>query len=110
MHDTEMLLLQNALMCSYIRSVGANTSKAEHDEIMERMAVFKEWFLSRFVSTEDRDTGNAFVILPIANVAPSYRDEYPGVPSNPIQGLRTTYLSPILGTPELTIPGRSARR
>ena len=74
---------------------------------MKRMSVFKEWFLSRFVSWQDRDTGNAFVILPVGNVAPSYRDEYPGVPSSPMQGLRTTYLSPILGTPELTIPGKS---
>lgn len=50
------------------------------------------------------DEQDAVVILPVDAVGPSYRDEYPGLPTEPVPGLRTTYLSPIVGAPELVIP------
>lgn len=84
--------------------MGASVTSAEHEEINRRFSVFRQWFLDRFMSSDGNET--VLIVLPIDVVAPNYRDAYPGVPSAATTGLRTTYLSPIVGAPELAIPSR----
>lgn len=70
--------------------------------MMERLGIFKEWFLAKYGL--DNEHSN-IIVLPISTVAPDYRHVFPEFPPHYVPGLRTTYLSPILGSPELSIPG-----
>jgi hypothetical protein len=44
--------------------------------------------------------------LHIDSVEPRYRDEYSGNDNPEVPGLRATYLSAILGAPELALPSK----
>ncbi|OJJ41890.1 hypothetical protein ASPWEDRAFT_292279 [Aspergillus wentii DTO 134E9] len=81
--------------------VGSKVDITQYQEVSRRIAVFRIWFTNKYMHTDSRPS---IFILPISEVAPNYRDVYPGVPKEPSTGLRTTYLSPALGAPELAIP------
>lgn len=68
---------------------------------MERLSVFKHWFLHHY---ELDGSSNNVVAIHIDTIKPRYRDEYPGNGNSDVPGLRPTYLSAILGAPELAIP------
>ncbi|KAF2110416.1 amidase signature domain-containing protein [Lophiotrema nucula] len=81
--------------------VGQNTTQAEHDDMTKRMEIFREWFFHSYMPIHRLE---AILVLPVGTVQPNYRDTYSGVPETVTPGLRTTYLSPILGAPELSVP------
>lgn len=70
---------------------------------MERLSIFKQWFLHQYGL--DGSTNNLLAIH-IDHVRPKYRDQYPGNDNPDVPGLRATYLAPILGAPELAIPSK----
>ncbi|KAH7312544.1 amidase signature domain-containing protein [Stachybotrys elegans] len=79
--------------------LGSKVSHVEHNELMSRLAVFKDWFTKQYLS--DKQT---IIALHIDKVQPRYRDQYPGDINPNVPGLRSTFLSAILGCPELAIP------
>ena len=87
------------------RQLGEVVSRDEHEDMERRLAIFKQWFLKFYMKVDQQDS---ILIFPISDVAPSYRDTYPGVPATAVPGLRSTYLSPYIGGPELAIPSTSS--
>ncbi|KAJ8129782.1 hypothetical protein O1611_g3850 [Lasiodiplodia mahajangana] len=79
--------------------LGAGVSEHEHRELMNRLSIFKHWFLKQYMAD-----GTNIVALHIDKVQAKYRDIYPGGDNPNVPGLRSTYLSAILGAPELAIP------
>ncbi|PSN70640.1 amidase signature enzyme [Corynespora cassiicola Philippines] len=75
------------------------SSKA-HLEAMRRLEVYKDWFNEAIMKPDRRRT---LVLLPIEEIAPRYRDEMPKTHFKPV-GVPNLFLSPILKTPELTVP------
>ena len=69
--------------------------------MMKRFSVFREWFLRQYALG---DFSNNIMAIHIDTIKPKYRDEYPGNSNPEVPGLRATYLSAILGAPELAIP------
>lgn len=77
-----------------------NITKAERDEAIRRLLVYRAWFLTHFINANSR---NILVVLPIENISPRYRDE-PPAPFIAPTGVTTLMLSPILEAPELVVP------
>ena len=86
------------------RSLGSEVTLEQHLEMINRLSVFKAWFINRYMVNGPHNTGTA---LHIDVVKPRYRDEYPGNSNPEIPGLRATYLSAILEAPELAIPSKN---
>ncbi|KAF5622384.1 amidase signature domain protein [Fusarium tjaetaba] len=81
-------------------ALGASVSDAEHEEATRRLLVYKKWLRDQLFGDEKFET---LVILPVAEVKPSYRDEKVESPEN--QSARDElFLSPILGAPDVVIP------
>jgi hypothetical protein len=85
----------------YDRSLGSKVTKEQHEEIMNRFGIFKNWFIDHY---QVNGANNKLFALHIDKVAPKYRDQYPGNNNPEVPGLRATFLSPILKAPELAIP------
>lgn len=81
------------------RDISAEISQKDHDEGMEKLDVFKKWFLDTVMEKGRKHT---IVVIPIENMAPRYRDRAT-TSFNP-RGVPMLFLSPIIGGPELTIP------
>lgn len=71
---------------------------------MNRLSVFKEWFLRHYGLD---GSSNNVVAIHIDTIKPKYRDEYPGDGNPDAPGLRAPFLSAILGAPELAIPSEN---
>ena len=56
------------------REAGKLISKAERDEAVKRINIYRSWFGSTILAAERL---NALVILPIEGMSPRYRDEPP---------------------------------
>ncbi|KAH8812887.1 amidase signature domain-containing protein [Xylogone sp. PMI_703] len=82
-------------------ALGKDVTLEQHEEMMNRFSVFKDWFIDRYISDESKAN---IVALHIDTVQAKYRDVYPGNNSPEVPGLRATYLSAILHAPELAIP------
>ena len=78
-------------------------SLEQHEVMMDRLFVFRKWFLNQY---QFDCCSNNIVAIHIDTVKPKYRDEYPGNANPDVPGLRPTYLSAILGAPELAIPSK----
>ena len=85
------------------RSLGSEVTLEQHLEMINRLSVFKAWFINRYMVNGPHNT---VIALHIDVVKPRYRDEYPGNSYPEIPGLRATYLSAILEAPELAIPSK----
>lgn len=83
------------------RQLGSQVTADQHTEITNRLSVFKTWFLKQY---KLNPSSNNIVAIHIDTIKPRYRDEYPGNGNPEVPGLRPTYLSAILGAPELAIP------
>ena len=83
------------------RSLGSEVTLEQHLMMMNRLSVFKAWFVNRYMVNGPHNT---VIALHIDVAKPRYRDEYPGNSNPEIPGLRATYLSAILEAPELAIP------
>jgi hypothetical protein len=57
------------------RDLGKSITKPQRDEAFRKVGVYRKWMLETVLQQDQRD---AFVILPIADVAPNYRDTQPG--------------------------------
>lgn len=80
--------------------LGKSITKAQRDEEIQRLEVYKTWFLQHVLQVGAR---GAIIVLPIANVEPNYRDKTPGAPFSQ-SGFDPLFLSPILGAPEIVVP------
>ena len=86
------------------RSLGKEVTLEQHLEMINRLSGFKAWFVNHYMVNGPHNT---VIALHIDIVKPRYRDEYSGDSSPEIPGLRATYLSAILGAPELAIPSKN---
>jgi hypothetical protein len=85
------------------RNLGEQVSDEEHEDMRQRLSIFKSWFMERYMKDGEQDS---ILVFPISNVKPNYRDTYPGPQKSPSTGLRPSYLSPYIGSPELAIPSK----
>ncbi|KAK2737897.1 hypothetical protein FQN57_007348 [Myotisia sp. PD_48] len=81
--------------------MGKQVSADQHIEIMNRLSVFRSWFIQRYMAGVSHST---LIAMHIDTVKPKYRDEHPGNSNPNVSGLRPTFLAPILRAPELAIP------
>jgi hypothetical protein len=88
------------------RSLGREITVEQHQEILSRFSVFKNWFLDHY---QLNGSHNRVFALHIDTVLPRYRDQYPGNSNPEVPGLRATYLSAILEAPELAVPSKYPR-
>lgn len=79
---------------------GAAISDAQHSEASGRMDVYRQWLLDNIFHCNEQET---FVILPISDVQPNYRDELSPSPEDQ-SALDQLFLSPILGAPGISVP------
>ncbi|KAI1131680.1 amidase signature domain-containing protein [Nemania abortiva] len=79
--------------------LGSGVSENEHQELMNRLSIFKDWFVKQYMAD-----GANIIALHIDKVQAKYRDVYPSDNNPNVPGLRSPYLSAILGAPELAIP------
>ncbi|PNP80392.1 hypothetical protein FNYG_05991 [Fusarium nygamai] len=81
-------------------ALGASVSDSEHEEATRRLLVYRKWLHDQIFGDENFET---FVILPIAEVKPVYRDEKVESPENQ-SACDELFLSPILGSPDVVVP------
>ncbi|CAH0027363.1 unnamed protein product [Clonostachys rhizophaga] len=79
-------------------NLGSTVTAEEYQEIMNRLDVFKNWFINQYLAE------GAVVALHIDKIQPRYRDQYPGNNNPETPGLRAPHLAAILGSPELAVP------
>lgn len=79
---------------------GAAVEESEHKEAENRMEVYSKWLLDNIVHVDGKE---ALIVLPVATVAPNYRDEPSPSPVNQ-SALDQLFLSPILRAPDISIP------
>lgn len=61
-------------MVEWIWEIGSQVTQSQHEEIMRRHSTFAGWFSQEFWAS------NAIVVLPVDDVEPRHRDQYPGTP------------------------------
>ncbi|KAI9767311.1 MAG: hypothetical protein M1840_005720 [Geoglossum simile] len=83
-------------------NLGKSITQSERDEAIRKVNVYKKWFLQEILH---EGTRNSFIILPIAEVAPNYRDTQPG-PHFKQNAFDALFLAPILSAPELVVPSK----
>ncbi|KAL8782227.1 MAG: hypothetical protein Q9213_005593 [Squamulea squamosa] len=81
--------------------LGAQVTPEQHAEMMERLWVFRSWFLHQYSLN---GSSNNVMAIDIDKIRPKNRDEYPGNDDPNVPGLRATYLAAILGAPEIAEP------
>ena len=79
---------------------GAAVSDAQHGDASRRMDVYRQWLLDNVFHCDEQET---FIILPISDVQPNYRDELSPSPEDQ-SALDQLFLSPILGAPDISVP------
>lgn len=79
---------------------GATVSTAQHEEGTRRLLVCRTWLHEQLLGDNNIET---FMLLPVANAKPVYRDEV--LPSPEKQSaLGQLFIPPILGAPDIVIP------
>lgn len=82
------------------RTLGTQGTFHEHDEIMNRLSVFKAWFVDHYVNRLE----STIIALHIEKVQPRYSaNNNPNIP-----GIRPMFLTTVLGTPGLSVPSKSS--
>ncbi|KAJ3541338.1 hypothetical protein NM208_g4657 [Fusarium decemcellulare] len=79
---------------------GARVSLSEYEDATERLEVYKKWLKEQLFGDTNVET---FVVLPVANAEPNYRDELSPSPEKQ-SALDQLFLPPILGSPDIVIP------
>lgn len=59
---------------NYGRDLSAKITQCERDIAVNRLEVYRKWFMKEVMRVDQFDT---LVILPIENISPRYRDELP---------------------------------
>ena len=78
-----------------------NVTPEQNRAAWRRIDVYRMWFLDKILKPTQR---NAIVIMPIGDVKPNYRDEWPRMSKEGQQMWEPLLLAPILGAPELVVP------
>ena len=85
---------------------GAAVSAKQHREATVRMNVYKEWLLRTVFyqgSTDSEKVKQVFILLPISNMVPNYRDVVSPSPEYQ-SALDELFLPAILGAPDVAVP------
>ncbi|KAL6849082.1 hypothetical protein ACO1O0_008612 [Amphichorda felina] len=82
------------------RGIGGGVAEEEYKSDLERIQVFQSWFNDNVVPTDS----STVVIFPSGFVEPDYRHNKPSKMPDPIEGVTSAMLAPILGAPELVVP------
>lgn len=56
------------------RDIAQTVTRRQHDDAVDRMAIYKQWFLDKILQVGQRNT---LLVLPITNQAVDYRDVPP---------------------------------
>ncbi|PSK55838.1 hypothetical protein B9Z65_4716 [Elsinoe australis] len=70
----------------------------QRNDFLHRLAVYQNWLLEHVLQASS-SPDSVFVVLPIEDGKPSYRDTSP-------PGFNPLYMSTITGAPEITLPGK----
>ena len=60
---------------SHNREIGSGISRAQRNDAIQRMEIYKDWVLQKVLHIDDE---TALVVLPIKDAEPNYRDTDPG--------------------------------
>ncbi len=60
---------------SHNREIGSGIARAQRNDAMQRMEIYKDWVLQNVLHVDDE---TALVVLPIKDAEPNYRDTDPG--------------------------------
>ncbi|KAL8833099.1 MAG: hypothetical protein Q9170_004508 [Blastenia crenularia] len=63
------------LPSAFSRDRARNVSLAQHEKALARLGVYKDWLLTTYLRRERR---NAILVLPLEEIVPLHRDEWPG--------------------------------
>lgn len=66
-----------------MRDAARDINPSQHEAALRHLAVYKQWLLEEVLQVEVQ---NAVVMLPLGNVKPNYRDDWPGQ-VNPLTSL-----------------------
>ncbi|KAK0102662.1 hypothetical protein ONS95_006266 [Cadophora gregata] len=80
--------------------LGKSITPRQRNEAFRKVDVYRKWMLEEILCQDLRE---AFVILPIAEAAPNYRNAQPG-PYFKQNAFDALFLAPILGAPEFVVP------
>ncbi|KAF2108473.1 amidase signature domain-containing protein [Lophiotrema nucula] len=72
-----------------------------HEEALRRISIYKDWIHKTVL---ELDNLNTLVLIPLGDVKPQYRTEWPGLQFRDQMLWSSLLLSPILGAPELVVP------
>ncbi|KAK4237949.1 hypothetical protein C8A03DRAFT_44235 [Achaetomium macrosporum] len=84
---------------------GVAVTPAQQQEAADKLKVYRDW-LMRMIFYHDSPEARqkqVFVLLPISNVAPNYRDT-PSASTEEQSALDELFLPPILGAPDIAVP------
>jgi hypothetical protein len=68
---------KNAYVGPYMQSrwkIGADVTKEQRDDGMEKMEVFRRWFAENVMDTARESMEEAVLIMPFGSATPQYRD------------------------------------
>ncbi|KAF2160587.1 hypothetical protein M409DRAFT_70333 [Zasmidium cellare ATCC 36951] len=86
-------------MTAYRWDMGSRITAQQRHHAGRRLEIYKTWLLSRLLCGE-----NPIVVLPIMDAEPNYRDDQVcGLPTVQ-EAWDQLWLSPVLGSPEVTVP------
>lgn len=66
--------VKNLSVDKYGRELSAKITRSERDIAVNRLEIYRKWFLKEVMRVDEFDT---LIILPIENISPRYRDELP---------------------------------
>lgn len=78
-----------------------SVSSKESEAAWHRIDIYGHWILNKVMKQEE---SNTIIIMPLGNVKPTYRDEWPSIQKGDQQMWEPLLLAPILGAPEVVVP------
>ncbi|KAL8963649.1 MAG: hypothetical protein Q9193_000118 [Seirophora villosa] len=80
--------------------IAQDLTQDQREDAIERLETFKGWFLDKVMRVDDH---TSFMVFPIEEMTPNYRDEPPASPTMP-KSISMLDIAPTLAAPELAIP------
>ncbi|CAG8984104.1 hypothetical protein HYALB_00010605 [Hymenoscyphus albidus] len=111
LYPTDLMPINNPEQVQAMNEFLDDISEAM-DCAYQTISINEDWKITATVEEKDlraylyhtTSHGSALIALHIDTVTRKYRDQYPGNNNLDVPGLRATYISPILGAPELAVP------
>lgn len=98
----EIYAYEEKPLLTMYRELSSHITPEAHAKAMVRLEVYKDWFDEVVMKLDKQMT---LILIPIEEISPRYRDEAPATHFNPV-GVPNLFLSPILKSPELTVPSK----